>query len=460
MQTPNYVVPDHGIGAVRNIPTIDVDEALVTRYLEEAGTKTTDLQVTLLQRGEDFGFYVAYRSSILATMPEMEALEYPELAHIAAAGLTPEVTARAEQLVDGTVSLSLRLPRPGLCIPANEPPTEPWALIDGNGPRTVTYNADAQERNIKERMSLLVRLGFDEAGDVIACLGKGGVGRLDNRTASEITPTLRNLEQRGLIVTVRGYHAPTANGVELTVNLNGVHELGTPSVVSPVPFLPLAEAQRIPEFISGGAAGAACGRTSLASGDPERRANAQPRELPVELAQPAVALVPDDAPEPTDPMTPPPPAPEHPVKPAADAQPVVADAPAASGASTLVAGAPAAPAAPAAAAVVDSPHHPQFKADDDARAAALAAESAPVEPAPAKQPEQELSPAKPTFHPACLTAGAVLVLLIVAGVIAISSQWVGESNALPVAPNGSGYETVNAGVDTHAGSAVQATQAE
>ena len=106
MRTPNYVVPDHGIGAVHSIPTIDVDTALVTRLLDNAGADTADVQVTLLQRGEDLGFYVEYNGSILSTFPEEEALEYPELAHIAAANLTPEVTARAERFDEGVVALS------------------------------------------------------------------------------------------------------------------------------------------------------------------------------------------------------------------------------------------------------------------------------------------------------------------------------------------------------------------
>lgn len=356
MRTPNYVVPDHGIGAVHSIPTIDVDTALVTRLLDNAGADTADVQVTLLQRGEDLGFYVEYNGSILSTFPEEEALEYPELAHIAAANLTPEVTARAERFDEG-VALSLRLPLPGLCIPANEPPLEPWALLDGNGPRTVLYYQDAAERDVDDRMSLLVRIEFDKAGDVVASLGNGAVGRLDSRTASEITPTLRNLERRGLAMVVRGYHAPAADGAELTVNLSGVQELGAPQALSPVPYLPLAEAERLPELVSVGAS------TAASVGGAEHH-EAQAPETP-----------------PAPPVT------------APDAQ---------------------------------------FKTDQDAARAALAAESTPEPPSQAEQDEAERrAQLKHALHPICLTAGAILILLIIAGVIAISSQWVGDNSAMP-----------------------------
>lgn len=347
MRTPNYVVPDHGLGAVRSIPTVDVDAALVRQLLEGAGAETADIQVTLLQHGEDLGFHVAHRDRILGTLPEAESLEYPELAHITAAGLTPEVTAQATKLDDGDVALHLRLPHPGLCIPANEPPSEPWALVQDGDPRTVLYYPDAAERDVDTRMSLLVRLGFDEAGDVIASLGNEGVGRLDSRTASELTPTLRNFERRGLVLVTRGYHAPTAQGAELTVNLGGAEELGAPQALSPIPFLPLAEAERLPELVPAGAAD-------------------------------AHAEVAAEAPE---------------------AQPVATPS-------------------------------PQFKADDDAAAAALAAESTPDTPAEQEDEEDKAAQMKKALHPACLTAGAILIVLIVAGVIAISSQWVGENSAM------------------------------
>ena len=74
----------------------------------------------------------------------------------------------------------------------------------------------------------------------------------------------------------------------------------------------------------------------------------------------------------------------------------------------------------------------QFKADQDAAQAALAAESTPEAPSQAEQDEAErIAQLKHALHPICLTAGAILILLIVAGVIAISSQWVGDNNAMP-----------------------------
>ncbi|CAM4211424.1 MULTISPECIES: hypothetical protein [Corynebacterium] len=433
MQSPNYVVPDHGIGAVRSIPTCDVDQALVRNYLANARDGHADFQVTLLQRGEDAGFYITADGNILGTMAEHDALEYQELAHITEAGLTPEVTARAESLADGTVNLTLRLPRPGLCIPANEPPTEPWALLDGTGPRVVSYLPDAAERDMDDRMSLLVRLGFDEAGDVIACLGKGGVGTLDPRTASEITPTLRNLEQRGLIVVVRGYHAPTANGVELTVNLSGVDETGTPNEVSPVPFLPLPEAQRIPELVAVGAPSeASCGRPSLASG---------------ELTGGSTPLAPSpllDEPAPAEP----------------EVDPASREVAAATVAKDTQDADEPAGAVAASTALIDEPEEsvtepdqprrrfPHFRADDDAEAAALAAEQTTDMPVAAVTEDTVKKPAAASrLHPACIAAGTLLILLTIAGVIAISTQWNdGNSAAARISPT-SYDDTVVASVE-------------
>lgn len=436
MQSPSYVVPDHGIGAVRSIPTCDVDQALVRNYLANARDGHADFQVTLLQRGEDAGFYIAADGKILGAMAEHDALEYQELAHIAEAGLTPEVTARAESHAGGTVNLTLRLPRPGLCIPANEPPTEPWALLDGTSPRVVSYLPDAAERDMNDRMSLLVRLGFDEAGDVIACLGKGGVGTLDPRTASEITPTLRNLEQRGLIVVVRGYHAPTANGVELTVNLSGVDETGTPNEVSPVPFLPLPEAQRIPELVTVGAPNeASCGRPSLASG---------------ELTGDSTPLAPSpllDEPAPAEPEVDPASrevAAATVAKDAEDANDAEEPAGAVAASTTLIGESEESVAEP------DQPRRrfPRFRADDDAEAAALVAEQTPDQPAAAVAEDTEKKPAAASrLHPACIAAGTLLILLTIAGVIAISTQWnSGNSAAARISPT-SYDDTVVASVE-------------
>ena len=112
MPSSTYLIPHRGLGAVQALPIYD------------AQTKENrEFTVTLAPR-PDGGLEVRTDSTI-GHITSADRAEYPEIDLLLRAGLTPAATAAPGS--DG--SLSLLLPRPGLCLPANNPPAGPWTML-------------------------------------------------------------------------------------------------------------------------------------------------------------------------------------------------------------------------------------------------------------------------------------------------------------------------------------------
>ena len=255
MHTATYVIPAYGLGATRDVPVRDVDSGVLSWYLkaadrdaEQAGGRraarntpadaSIELDVTL-SRGENTpggGYDVLLEQVVIGTIGGAEAKEYQELGMLIDAGLTPQATAHASLSPSGGATVTLRLPRPGLVVPDNQPPAQPWVLLDSGRPYAVVpagagtdtqasagHTGHAGHAGQAGRRHVLVTLDLDGANArgqmrVVARVDGEVVGHLEASASEMLEPTLTFLARRGLIAVARGYQAQVAGQPTLTVN--------------------------------------------------------------------------------------------------------------------------------------------------------------------------------------------------------------------------------------------------
>jgi len=190
MPSSTYLIPHRGLGAVQALP------------IYGAQTKENrEFAVTLAPR-KDGGLQVRTDSPI-GHITSADRAEYPEIDLLFRAGLTPAATAAPQP--DG--SLSLLLPRPGLCLPANNPPAGPWTMLGYAPPIDITDLPADLDIPAQARMHVLVTLTPSAAGTgADAYLGPRLVGRLDGVDVAKQGTTLAH-----------AYHAPRSTGRVLSI---------------------------------------------------------------------------------------------------------------------------------------------------------------------------------------------------------------------------------------------------
>ena len=75
--------------------------------------------------------------------------------------------------------------------------------------------------------------GFDDAGEIVLCVDGDIIGELDPAAGEALTPTLRRLEDRGLIAVARGYTTAVEAGTSLAVIAGPIPTDDIP--ISPLP---------------------------------------------------------------------------------------------------------------------------------------------------------------------------------------------------------------------------------
>ena len=190
MPSSTYLIPHRGLGAVQALP------------IHGAQTKENqEFTVTLTPR-KDGGLEVRTDSPI-GHITSADRAEYPEIDLLIRAGLTPAATAAPQP--DG--SLSLLLPRPGLCLPANNPPAGPWTMLGYAPPINITDLPADLDIPAHARMHVLVTLSPSTTGSgADAYLGPQWVGRLDGVDVAKQGTTLAH-----------AYHAPRSTGRVLSI---------------------------------------------------------------------------------------------------------------------------------------------------------------------------------------------------------------------------------------------------
>ncbi|MDN6200138.1 hypothetical protein [Corynebacterium flavescens] len=231
----SYYIPHHGFGAIQSIPVHPTSDAPTnktqTNDAATSGAPGTELSVTLRpQEDGTLGVFCSTPETItptnrlLGTVSPSDRAEYPELELILNAGLYPAATARVQES-----GLVLRLPRPGLCLPANNPPSSQWVLL-GHGPLLrVTNIVDASGMLPEGRAHLLVTLksaseykNEDTTNDertqpgIDIYLGNHFLAPLGEAPDNIIT-TVHHNEDEGITTLAHAFHSPRHGQRELVI---------------------------------------------------------------------------------------------------------------------------------------------------------------------------------------------------------------------------------------------------
>lgn len=274
MEAAHYVVPDHGLGAIRTIAADVVAPAIVDKLLHSACAADLRLAVEIDPPAGGGDAEIYFQDLQIGTLRAEIVQEYAELTWIKAAGLTPQVSARVARTTcdadalqarqartrrtttraarRGTragrgaaahLTLELFLPEPGLLVPVNNPPTQQWVLLEPAHPHEhalypqVDLYPEASQAVGHGLTQVLTTVGFDSAGEVVVCVDGTVVGQLDIDTGTKLAPTLRYLEHRGFTPVARGLQAARRGEPALTLTV-GTLRAGDMHPVSPFPPIP------------------------------------------------------------------------------------------------------------------------------------------------------------------------------------------------------------------------------
>ncbi|MDO5031832.1 hypothetical protein [Corynebacterium sp.] len=202
-----YLIPHRGLGAVQSVPVVPATG--VSFPAGQPGGGTTEVTATLHPNGRG-GWRVEAEGAPakeLGHITAEDATQYPELELLVNAGLIPAATLRAGADANaGTPTMSLLLPRPGLCLPANNPPSTPWALLSYAPPLSVTQLEDTPSIDPHARMHLLVTLRATQPeGPVEVALGTESIAVLDSAPSS-LHAVLAEHAAQGYTTLAHAYH--------------------------------------------------------------------------------------------------------------------------------------------------------------------------------------------------------------------------------------------------------------
>lgn len=185
MSTTPYPLPAFTTGGGTKVP-------LAGNPLLFSLMDTPSLRLTVLPDLLQGGFLVSHGRTRIGRLPADFREHYPQIDHLARRGVAPQVTA----YVGAELTAMAYFPAPGLIIPLNQPPTEPWALLQGELHEVDTSRGDsaalpvgtaqwlAQASVVNDTVVLSVE------GKVVGPIG-GGVA------------TVRRVQEAGLLPVVR-----------------------------------------------------------------------------------------------------------------------------------------------------------------------------------------------------------------------------------------------------------------
>ncbi|WP_018297954.1 hypothetical protein [Corynebacterium lubricantis] len=233
-----YVVPDRGLGAIRKLHAEEVDSELIADLFKESDASALDLAVVVVSDDNSRELFLLFEGSVIGVINKYDRRAYPELDWIIQSGLVPLVTARATP-----DAMEVRLPRPGLCLPDNNPPTVPWVLLDGDAVYSVELPPQDDDAAPRRRHVLLTLHTTQEGTEegVVASVDGEVVGHVVN--PGTLLESVPSLERRGLQPVVRGFYAPVAG--ELTLSFRAGEMPAVEDLeISPIPPLPKPELKR------------------------------------------------------------------------------------------------------------------------------------------------------------------------------------------------------------------------
>ncbi len=146
---------------------------------------------------------------------------YSELDSLLSQGIAPEVSMHLEFDATGKPDFAaLRLPRPGLCLPANNPPERPWSLFPPGPGIVLEHLPEDLGIDYRSHLQLLVKLRSTEKVNppmVTAYVGGHVVGVFTEEDSARLAPSIVEHARHGVTCVARAYLAPTQEAQTLTI---------------------------------------------------------------------------------------------------------------------------------------------------------------------------------------------------------------------------------------------------
>lgn len=166
--------------------------------------ETTRVYFRLVPDPATGGYLVVHGHNRLGRVPAQLRTEYPQLDGLLAQGYEPEVAADIGFTKgSGRMGGNLYFPAPPLAVPANRPPTEPWAFLPGGTVRDIDTSA-GEGRPTDTSGQWLGRLTVIE-GIVVAAVDDRALGPLSEEDSAEIRDLVAHYQALGLIPVARIY---------------------------------------------------------------------------------------------------------------------------------------------------------------------------------------------------------------------------------------------------------------
>lgn len=99
--------------------------------------------------------------------------------------------------------------------------------------RTVLIDAAATPSLFSESGSVVVEVGFDPAGEVVASIDGDTLGEFDGESSAQLSPSLRQLESRGLVALAHGFFTVVDDAPAVTVHADPLGILPAPDETGP-----------------------------------------------------------------------------------------------------------------------------------------------------------------------------------------------------------------------------------
>lgn len=212
MNRPLYPLPLVTAGGGARVPVDAASQGVLLSLL--GGTDPAGERLHLTRDEYQGGLVVHHGPARIGRLPQSVLETYPQLGHLLNQGLSPAPgVAVTPEPGSGRLTAELLLPAPGLVMPANSAPEEPWALLP-EGTRRALDTAAGEgtgplERVVPAQFLAVLRV-LD--GTVVAAVDDHVVGPLSAADSAAVRDLVDHYSALGLVPVARLYIYDAAPG--------------------------------------------------------------------------------------------------------------------------------------------------------------------------------------------------------------------------------------------------------
>ncbi|WP_448853092.1 hypothetical protein [Corynebacterium frankenforstense] len=212
MNRPLYPLPLVTAGGGARVPVDAASQGVLLSLL--GGTDPAGERLHLTRDEYQGGLIVHHGPARIGRLPQSVLETYPQLGHLLNQGLSPAPgVAVTPEPGSGRLTAELLLPAPGLVMPANSAPEEPWALLpEGTRRAVVTAAGEGTgplERVVPAQFLAVLRV-LD--GTVVAAVDDHVVGPLSAADSAAVRDLVDHYSALGLVPVARFYIYDAAPG--------------------------------------------------------------------------------------------------------------------------------------------------------------------------------------------------------------------------------------------------------